>query len=84
MKKNDLTSKTVAELKALAKKNKISLPAGSNKADIVKVLAKGAPSSSTSKRKAAVKAVSKAKAPRTCGKKEAGREKNGNGNKETC
>jgi hypothetical protein len=68
MKKNDLTSKTVAELKALAKKNKISLPAGSNKADIVKALAKGA-SSSTSKRKAAVKAVSKAKAPGTKAKK---------------
>jgi len=69
MKKNDLTSKTVAELKALAKKSKISLPAGSNKADIVKALAKGASSSSTSKRKAAVKAVSKAKAPRTSAKK---------------
>ena len=64
MKKNELSSMTVAELKALAKKKKISLPAGSKKADIVKVLAKGAPSSSKSTGKTAVKAASKAKAPK--------------------
>src|SRR5512143_2364973 len=38
MKKAELTAKTVAELKALAKKKKISLPAGAKKDDIIKVL----------------------------------------------
>ena len=38
MKKAELTAKTVAELKALAKKKKISLPAGVKKDDIIKVL----------------------------------------------
>lgn len=64
---------TVAELKALAKKKKISLPAGSNKTDIVKVLAKGVPSSFRDKGKAAVKAVSKVKAPKAAAKKKPSR-----------
>jgi len=38
MKKAELAAKTVAELKALAKKKKIALPAGAKKDDIVKVL----------------------------------------------
>ena len=69
MKKNDLTSKTVAELKALAAKKKISLSAGSKKADIVKALAKGVPSSSKGKTKASVKAASKAKPAKAAAKK---------------
>lgn len=69
MKKNDLTSKTVAELKALAKRKKISLPAGSKKADIVKALAKGAPASSKREGTAAGKTVLKAKTPKIAAKK---------------
>ena len=38
MKKSDLTVKTVAELKALAKKRKVSLSAGAKKADIINAL----------------------------------------------
>jgi hypothetical protein len=38
MKASDLTAKTVVELKALAKKRKVSLSAGDNKADIIKAL----------------------------------------------
>jgi hypothetical protein len=76
MKKNDLASKTVAELKALAKKKKISLPAGAKKADIVKVLAKGVPSPSRSRGTAAVKtlkAVQKAKTPKAAAEKKLSR-----------
>ena len=78
MNKNELTSMTVAELKALAKKKKISLPAGAKKADIVMVLAKGVPASSKSGRTAAgksVKAVRKAKAPMAAGIKAAAKKK---------
>lgn len=39
MKKSDLTEMTVVELKALAKKNKISLSAGRKKDDLIKALA---------------------------------------------
>lgn len=77
MKKNEVSSMTVAELKALAKKKKISLPAGAKKADIVMVLAKGVPSSSGGKGTAAgktVKAVRKAKTPKAAViKKQAGK-----------
>jgi uncharacterized protein len=38
MKKAEFAAKTVAELKALAKKKKITLPAGAKKDDIIKVL----------------------------------------------
>jgi uncharacterized protein len=38
MKASDLTAKTVVELKALAKKRKVSLSAGDKKADIIKAL----------------------------------------------
>jgi hypothetical protein len=72
MKKNELTSKTVAELKALAKKKRITLPAGAKKADIVMVLAKGVPSSSRSKGTTAgktVMAVRKTKTPEAAAKK---------------
>lgn len=43
MGKNDLSSKTVAELKALAKKMKITLSAGAKKADIIAALSPGVP-----------------------------------------
>ncbi|HAR44950.1 MAG: hypothetical protein A2X56_01230 [Nitrospirae bacterium GWC2_57_13] len=43
MEKNDLSSKTVAELKALAKKMKITLSAGAKKADIIAALSPGVP-----------------------------------------
>ena len=72
MEKNELTSMTVAELKALAKKKKICLPAGAKKADIVKVLAKGAPPSFKIKGASAgmtVKAVRKARTPEAAAKK---------------
>jgi len=78
MKKNELTSMTVAELKALAKKKKISLPAGARKADIVMALAKGVSASSRSGRTAAgktVKAVRKAKAPKAAGIEAAAKKK---------
>jgi uncharacterized protein len=39
MKKSELTAMTVVELKALAKKRKVSLSAGDKKADIIKALA---------------------------------------------
>jgi hypothetical protein len=42
MKKTDLTSLNVAELKALAKQQEIKLPAGASKSDIVAALGKGA------------------------------------------
>ena len=42
MRTNDLTTKTVAELKTLAKKKNVYLPAGAKKADIIKALASGA------------------------------------------
>jgi len=38
MKKAELAAKTIAELKALAKKKKISLPAGAKKDDVIKAL----------------------------------------------
>jgi hypothetical protein len=38
MKKAELAAKTVAELKALAKKKKVSLPAGAKKDDVIKAL----------------------------------------------
>jgi hypothetical protein len=72
MKKNELTSMTVAELKALAKKKKISLPAGAKKAEIVTVLAKGVPSPSKSSGTTAgktVKAARKAKTPSAAAEK---------------
>ncbi len=83
MKKNDLTSKTVAELKALAKKSKISLSAGAKKADIVKALAKGVPSSSKSTKSKGtaagktVKAVHKAKTPEAAATKKPARKTTG-------
>jgi len=40
MNKNELVSLTIAELKTLARKSKIVLPAGAKKADMVKALAK--------------------------------------------
>ena len=39
MKKADLAKMTIAELKALAKKNKVSLSAGAAKAEIIKAIA---------------------------------------------
>jgi hypothetical protein len=70
MKKNELTSMTVAELKALAKKNKISLPAGAKKADIVWPY-KGVPSLSRRETAAGTtaKAARKTKTPKAAAKK---------------
>jgi len=68
MKKHDLLSKTVAELKALAKKHGISLSTGAKKADIVKAVAKGVSGSSKSKGKASVKAVRTSQARKTAAK----------------
>jgi hypothetical protein len=56
MKKAELIAKTVAELKALAKKKKITLPAGAKKDDIIKVLMASAVRKKTGK-PAAKKAV---------------------------
>lgn len=55
MKKEELASKTIAELKALARKNKIALPAGAKKTDIVNVLARSGPVASVKKAAAAKK-----------------------------
>ncbi len=55
MNKNGLASKTIAELKALAKRNKIVLPAGAKKADIVNTLAKQGFATAKKTVKAAVK-----------------------------
>lgn len=83
MKKNELTSMTVAELKALAKKKKISLSAGAKKTDIVKALAKGVPSSSKSTKSKgtaagkSVKAVHKAKTPEAAATKKPARKTTG-------
>lgn len=61
MKKEELAAKTIAELKALAKKRKISLPAGAKKADLVKALIKAGPAASPkAKKPVAKKAVKKA------------------------
>jgi uncharacterized protein len=72
MKKNDLTLKTVAELKALAKKKKISLAAGAKKEEIIKILAKGAPSPSKKRGTTAgeaLKAIRKTKTPKAAAEK---------------
>jgi hypothetical protein len=55
MNKNELVSLTIEELKTLAKKNKISLPAGAKKADMVKALATTALIATKKTLKAAVK-----------------------------
>jgi hypothetical protein len=81
MKKEELAAMTIAELKALVKKKKVSLPAGAKKADLVKALAKAGSTAtgntSTSKTKnAATKAAGKTAAKKTktskVGKKAAG------------
>jgi len=71
MKKNELSAKTIAELKALAKKNKIVLPEGAKKTDIVKVLSKSgsvASGKATAAKKAKKKTVTTA-ARKTTAKK---------------
>jgi len=54
MNKNELVSMTIAELKALARKNKIALPMGAKKADMVKALAKTASTAARKTSKAVV------------------------------
>jgi hypothetical protein len=55
MNKNELMSLTIEELKTLARKNTIALPAGAKKADMVKALAKTASGATKKTAKAAVK-----------------------------
>ncbi len=66
MNKNKLVSMTIAELKTLARKNKIALPAGAKKAEMVTALAKTASATAKKTSKAAVK-----KADTTVAKKSA-------------
>jgi len=69
MKKLELMSMLVSELKALAKKRKIGVPAGAKKTDIVKALLSAA---STKKKAAAKKIIAKETSPkRTAAKKPA-------------
>jgi len=60
MKSSELTGMAVADLKALAKKYKVALPAGAKKDDIIKALAKGS-AGARSKAKAVVPVKAKAK-----------------------
>jgi hypothetical protein len=60
MKKEELASKTIAQLKALAEKSKIALPAGAKKTDIVKALSRSGPTAAgkaTAAKKAKKKTV---------------------------
>jgi len=59
MKKEELSSLTITELKALAKGKKVVLSSGANKTDIIKVLAKAGPVASGKPVKASVKPASK-------------------------
>jgi hypothetical protein len=68
MNRNELASKTIAELKALARKNKIALPAGAKKADMVKALAKTASAATKKTVKAAVKKAVKKSAAKSAKK----------------
>jgi hypothetical protein len=68
MKKNELSAKTIAELKALAKKNKIALPAGAKKADMVKALATTAATAAKKTVKPAVKKAVKTSAAKSAEK----------------
>jgi hypothetical protein len=67
MKKAELSAKTVVELKALAKKKKISLPAGAKKEDIIKVLM-----ASAVRKKAGKPATKKSIAPKRPARRAAG------------
>jgi hypothetical protein len=73
MNKNELVSMTIAELKTLARKNKIALPTGAKKADLVKALAKTASAATKKSPKTAVKKAVKraAKKPATRSAKKA-------------
>jgi hypothetical protein len=72
MKKEELASKTIAELKALAEKNKIALPVGAKKAEIVKALSRPGPAASGKKAKKTVTTTTRKtlekKATKTAGK----------------
>ena len=68
MNKNELVSLTIEELKTLARKNKIALPAGSKKADMVKALAKTASGATEKTAKAAVKEAVKKSAAKSAKK----------------
>jgi hypothetical protein len=77
MKKEDLSSLTIAELKALAKKKKITLPASAKKTDIMKALGgkpakkSAAPKKAAAKKKTAAKKKAAARPGRAAGKKTA-------------
>lgn len=68
MKKEELSSLTIEELKALARKNKISLPTRARKADMVKALATTALTANKKPLKAAVKKAVKASAVKSAEK----------------
>ena len=68
MKKEELSSLTIAELKALARKNKISLSAGAKKADMVKALATTAATAAKKTVKPAVKKAVKTSAAKSAEK----------------
>jgi hypothetical protein len=68
MRKNELAAMTIAELKALARKNKISLAAGAKKADMVKALATTGLRAAKKPLKAAVKKVVKTSATKSATK----------------
>jgi hypothetical protein len=62
MKKTELTAMTVAELKALAKKRKVSLSAGGRKADIISALMDAAKNSKPEPKKTVTKNTAQTKA----------------------
>jgi len=68
MKKEELAAKTIAELKALAKKRKLALPAGAKKADLVKTLSKAGPASSPKAKKPVKKKAVKKSVKKVVGK----------------
>ncbi|MHB8843762.1 MAG: DUF4912 domain-containing protein [Nitrospirota bacterium] len=70
MKKEELASKTIAELKALARKNKIALPVGATKAVIIKALSRTG-AAAKGKKAAAAKKTKKTAAPAPARKKAA-------------
>jgi len=71
MRKNELAAMTIAELKALARKNKIALPTGAKKTDMVKALAKTALTATRKTSKVAAKKVVTTKAAKKSAAKSA-------------
>jgi len=71
MKKGELSAMTIAELKALAKKRKISMPAVAKKVDIIKALADAAPKAARKPAKSVVSKKAAKKAAKKLVKKKA-------------